>query len=139
LSKKRRVKDSNILGRIKNIRLPSYSAVKPSTSLITVLFIAISIFILGGGLYVILEGPMAFLPSATRPIFYYPGIAEQTASESLYFIFFLTMGVSGGFLALWSTRFTYRPREAKILLLVGVIMLGLALFGSEWILFLKRS
>jgi hypothetical protein len=139
LSKKRRGKSSSILGRIKNIRLPSYTTIKPSTSLITVLFISLSIFILGGGLYVILEGPMAFLPSATRPIFYYPGIAEQTASESFSFIFFLTMGVSGGFLAIWSTRFAYRPREAKIMLLVGVVMLGLALFGSEWILFLKRS
>jgi hypothetical protein len=138
LSKRRR-RSQGIIGRMKNIRLPSFTKIKPSTSLITVIFIALSIFILGGGLYVILEGPMAFLPSATRPIFYYPGIAEQTASESLYFIFFLTMGVSGGFLSIWSTRFAYRPREAKIMLLVGVLMIGLALFGSEWILFLKRS
>ena len=127
------------MGRIKNIRLPSYTTIKPSTSLITVLFIALSIFILGGGLYVILEEPMAFLPSATRPIFYYPGIAEQTASESFSIIFFISMGVSGGFLVIWSTRFAYRPREATIMLLVGIIMLGLALFGSEWMLFLKRS
>jgi ABC-type uncharacterized transport system permease subunit len=50
---------------------------------------------------------------------------------------FLVMGMVGGFLAFRSTRYTYRPREAKMFLLIGLALLVVSFLGTEIILSLK--
>ncbi len=89
-----------------------------------------TVFILGGGVYDIMERP-------SQEILFYPGMSDQFLNESLIFMLILVMGMTGGLLAYRSTRLTYRPREAKMFLLIGLALLVVAFLGTEVILNLK--
>jgi ABC-type uncharacterized transport system permease subunit len=52
-------------------------------------------------------------------------------------MFFLVIGIAGGLLAFRSTRYAYRPREARMFLLIGVTMLFIAFIGCELLLMKK--
>ncbi|MFQ6076503.1 MAG: hypothetical protein ACE5Z5_10280 [Candidatus Bathyarchaeia archaeon] len=132
-----KLRRSSLARMIRKIRLPQVSPTKPPSSVIVILMVLISIFILGGGVYNIMMKPLALLPTPTYPIFFYFGLHEQMLSESLIFIFLLIIGVIGGYLAYRSTRYLYRPREAMIMMLIGVTMLFLAFIGCEYVLGLK--
>jgi len=128
---------SKLLDRLKEARLPSPS-IRLSTSIIVVLVVAISIFILGGGVYDVIEARLGnlvtTLPTPSYPRFYYTGMTDQTFNESAYFIIFLIVGVSGGYISFGSSRHAYRPREARMLLLIGMAMMIVATIGCEVIL-----
>lgn len=131
---------SKLLDRLKEIRLPSMS-ISLSTRAISVLVIVISILLLAGGVYDIIEARLGslvtLLPSPTNPQFYYTGMADQTLNESAYFVVFLIMGISGGYVSFRSSRHAYRPREARMLLLIGIALMIIATLGSEAILSFK--
>ena len=127
-------KISRRLNRLRNIR---FTFSRPSLSLITLVLLTITVFILGGGVYDVLETPLAVLPTPGNPIFYYPGLTEQLLNESIIFILFLIMGIAGGYLAYRSTRYAYRPREARMFLLIGLALMIVAFLGSEILLTLK--
>jgi len=121
---------SKIVRKIKELRIPRVSQYQPSAAIIVILLIGFSIFILGGGVYDIMERP-------SNEIFFFPGLGGQFLNESLIFMLFLVMGMIGGLLAFRSTRYTYRPREAKMFLLIGLALLAVAFIGTEMILSLK--
>jgi hypothetical protein len=121
---------SKVLRTLKEFRLSRVLQLQPSTAVLLVLLIGLSIFILGGGVYDIMERP-------SHELFFYPGMSDQFLNESLIFMLFLVMGMSGGILAFRSTRYTYRPREAKMVLLIGFALLVVAFLGTEVILSLK--
>jgi len=122
---------SKIVRKIRETRLPRFPLYKPSSTLIIILFIAVAVFILGGGVYDIMKQPLVFLPTPTNPSYLYAGMTDQSINESLVFAIFLIMGISGLFLAYMSTRHAYRPREARISLLMGVTLLAIAFLGCE--------
>jgi len=128
---------SNIVRRIKEIRLENMASWKPSTKIIVFILISVSIFILGGGVYDIMLRPLSILPTPSQPIFYYSGMSDQTMTESISFMFFLIIGVLGGYVSFRSTRYAYRPREAKMYLAVGVAMLLFAFIGCRALLSIK--
>ena len=122
-----------LLDRLKNVRIPRVS-LKPSTALVIVLLIAACIFTLGGGVYDIMENPIRVLPTPSNPVFWFSGMTDQTFNESAYFIIFLIIGISGGYTTFISSRYAYRPREGRMLLLIGIAMMIIATVGSEVIL-----
>lgn len=121
---------SRQIKKLRRIRFPSISSLKPSNSIIVLIILTLSIFILGGGVYDIMEQPLAVLPTPGNPG-YYPDISRQFLTESISFILFLIIGISGGYISFRSTRYAYRPREAKMFLAIGVLMLFIAVIGSE--------
>jgi len=121
---------SKVLRKLKEFRLSRVPQLQPSTAVLLVLLIGFSIFILGGGIYDIMERP-------SHALFFYPGMSDQFLNESLIFMLFLVMGMIGGLLAYRSTRYTYRPREAKMVLLIGLALLVVAFLGTEVILSMK--
>jgi len=128
---------SKLFDRLKNVRVPSTS-IRLSTGIIVTLIVTVAIFILGGGVYDVImarQGELiALLPTPSYPRFYYTGMTDQTFNESAYFIIFLTIGVSGGYISFRSSRHAYRPREARMLLMIGIGMMVIATIGSEVIL-----
>ena len=128
---------SKLLDRLKGVRLTD-SSIRLAMSIMVVLVVATSIFILGGGVYDIIEARLgnlvAILPTPSYPRFYYTGMTDQTFNESAYFIIFLIMGVSGGYISFRSSRHAYRPREARMLLLIGMALMIVATIGCERIL-----
>ena len=121
---------SRQIKKFRKIKLPRISSMKPSKSFISLSIVALSIFILGGGVYDIMEQPLAVLPTPGNPG-YYPDITHQFLTESIAFIFFLIIGISGGYISFRSIRSSYRSREAKMFLVIGVLMLFTAVIGSE--------
>lgn len=112
--------------------------VKPSLLLMAVMTIALSIFLLGGGVYNILEKPYAILPGPRGFLVFYPyTLNEQILNESITVMVLYFIGVLGFLLMYQSTQYAYRPRQASTLLLIGGSLVILAYLGAEISLGLK--
>jgi predicted neutral ceramidase superfamily lipid hydrolase len=111
---------------------------KPSPLFIAFIAIALSIFLLGGGVYDILEKPLALLPGLTgRYIFFVPyALHEQTLNQSLIAILLYALGVLGFLLIYQSTKYAFKPRQASTFLLIGAVLTVLAYFCCEYIIWL---
>lgn len=111
---------------------------KPSPLFIASIAIALAIFLLGGGVYDILEKPLALLPGLRgRYIFYIPyRLHEQTLNQSLIAMLLYTLGVMGFLLMYQSTKYAYKPRQASTFLLMGAVLVVLAFFCCEYIIWL---
>ncbi|HDI12155.1 MAG TPA: hypothetical protein ENF63_01025 [Candidatus Bathyarchaeota archaeon] len=105
---------------------------KPSIWVISGVIIALSIFLLGGGIYDIIEKPIPIGMQGGRVITFYPyGINEQLLGESLLVMILYGLGVVGLILTYQSTKFAYRPRQAYIMLLIGISLVTLSYIFVE--------
>jgi len=120
----------------KGYRIPS---IVPSSTLRIGILLMFSIFILGGGIYNIMEKPLAITPGPGRSwTFYVPyDINRQTLNESIIAMLLFVMGVVGYLVYYLSTRYVYSPRRAWIFALIGMSMLIIAFIGSQHSLNLK--
>lgn len=131
-------------GFLETLKLP-----RIPVSLISLVVIGGTIFLLGGGLFNAVSDP---IPSTPGPdfaigdprtggrtlIFYYPDqIGTQLIGEGFVFMIFLALGVVGGYLAHRSVRHVYNPRTGNALLGVGIILLLLAAIGINALLIVK--
>ncbi|MCK4476971.1 hypothetical protein KAU88_00365 [Candidatus Bathyarchaeota archaeon] len=109
---------------------------KPSTLLLATLAIAASIFLLGGGIYDILEQPVVAFISGGRIIPYYPqALNEQLLGESMAAMILYSLGITGLILMYQSTKYAYNPREAYTTLLIGLLLLLIGWMLVEFFLF----
>jgi len=116
------------------------STAKPSIFIISAVIAALSIFLLGGGVYDILEKPLVAIPIGSRVLFYYPGtVHEQTILDSSFAMVSYFFGLLGLLLMYQSTRYAYSPRQAWILLLVGAFFIFVAYVFMENLIWAKLS
>jgi hypothetical protein len=109
---------------------------KPSTILVAAVAVAVSIFLLGGGIYDILEQPIVAFISGGRIIPYYPqALNEQLLGESIASMILYSLGVIGLVIMYQSTKYAYRPREAFTTLLIGLVLLLMGWAIIEYFLF----
>ncbi|UCH31762.1 MAG: hypothetical protein JSV05_09810 [Candidatus Bathyarchaeota archaeon] len=109
---------------------------KPSTILLASLAIATSVFLLGGGIYDILEQPIIAFVSGGRVIPYYPqALNEQLLGESIASMILYSLGILGLILMYQSTKYAYSPREAFTTLLIGLLLLLIGWIIVEFFLF----
>jgi hypothetical protein len=107
------------------------------TKIIYGAIIGFSVFILAGGIYNLLEKPLALLPQGGGWTFIYRGsVHMQTLNESIVVAIVYVLGLSGLYVIFRSTKYAYRPRQAYILLLIGVIV---TLISFLYINFLLQS
>ena len=101
---------------------------KPSLFVVGILAVAISLFLLGGGIYDILIQPIvAIVAAGGRIISFYPyGITDQLLLESIIIMVFYAMGFAGFLIAYRSTKYAYSPRQAYRFLLIGCVLLLIA-------------
>lgn len=111
----------------------------PSSTLRIAIIMIFSIFILGGGIYNIMEKPLAITPGPQQSwTFYIPyDINKQTLNESIIAMLLFVMGVAGYFVYYLSTRYVYSPRKAWVFALIGMSMLIIAFVGFQYSLNLK--
>jgi hypothetical protein len=117
-------------------------ALKPSWTIIALIGVAASVFLLGGGVYDLIEKPFALLPGATSGswIFYYPReLNAQSLNESIIVMFLYAIGFAGFAAIYQSTKYAHKPRQAFTWLLVGAILAILAYYGCETIVALKMK
>jgi hypothetical protein len=114
---------------------------KPSIFVITSVVIALTVFFLGGGVYDLLAEPPIAVPLTRRRIlFFYPySVHEQAIVESLLVMTSYVLGFFGVFLMYQSTKYAYKPRQAYMLLLTGIVFLLIAYIYIENLLWSKLT
>jgi len=115
----------------------SIATAKPSIFIVAAIIAAASIFLLGGGIYDILEKPLFALPLGRNILYFYPSTQEQFVLESFSVMISYSFGLLGLLLMYQSTKYAYRPRQAFILLLAGALFLLMAYFNIENLLWDK--
>ena len=106
---------------------------KPSLLVFAVVIIASSIFLLGGGIYDLLEKPIFAYFSGERFISVYPySLNEQFLAESIIVMLVYAIGAGGFLLTYQSTKYAYRPRQAFMFLLIGVVFIVVAYICVEY-------
>lgn len=119
----------NLGYRFRGAGIPRAGAMKPSTTLVVAVTIVFAIFILAGGIFDILEKPLALLPKGSGWTFVYKGsIHIQTLNESILAGLLYFLGVLGLYLLLRSTRLVYNPRQAYLMLFLGLMVTLLAVY-----------
>jgi hypothetical protein len=98
----------------------------PSAFIVIVVGISYAIFLFGGGLYTLINRP---LPSAYvngQFFFLYPDLSSQFVADTIISVTLYTMGFAGLFAIYQSSKSAYKPRQAYMLLVIGVTLLLLA-------------
>lgn len=106
---------------------------RPSLFVSAVIVVASSLFLLGGGIYDLLEKPLLVLvATGGRIITYYPyALNEQFLLESITVMILYAIGVVGFLLTYQSTKYAYRARQAYMMLLVGCVLVVIAYIFIE--------
>ncbi len=115
------------------------STAAPSTLIITVVGISYAMFIFGGGLFTLISHP---LPSAYyngKFYFLYPSISSQFISDTVVSVILYALGFLGLFIIYQSTKSAYKPRQAYMMLVIGVAFLLLAYIFLEGAISFKAS
>lgn len=113
---------------------------KPSIFLTAVIVAGASIFLLGGGIYDIIEQPLLGIPVGQKILFFYPGsLSQQTILDSMFAMISYLFGVIGILAMYQSTKYAYRPRQAFMLLVVGAMFFLLAYFLMENLIWAKLT
>jgi hypothetical protein len=115
------------------------STAAPSTLIITVVGLSYAMFIFGGGLFTLISHP---LPSAYyngKFYFLYPSISSQFISDTVVSVILYALGFLGLFIIYQSTKSAYKPRQAYMMLVIGVAFLLLAYIFLEGAISFKAS
>jgi len=107
------------------------STAKPSTLILSIIAVAISIFLFGGGLYNIIMKPYPAVYYSGRFIFLHPQLSEQFITDSIVATILYSLGIVGLIAMYQSTKYAYKPRQAYMIFLVGIILLFLAYIYLE--------
>jgi len=111
----------------------------PSTLIITIVGLAYSVFLFAGGLYTLITKPLPAYLSSSQIIFIYPGISGQFVSDTIIACILYALGFVGLFAIYQSTKSAYKPRQAYMLLIIGVTFLLLAYIFLEGAISFKSS
>jgi hypothetical protein len=131
---KRRFSSASYSLQKASLKLATY---KPSTLLIAVIIMGISIFLLGGGVYDMYVQPPAILPTGSSFLPYIPySINEQLLVGSIGVMILYAMGVAGLLLIYRSTKYVRNPHQVSILSKLGVVLILLAFAFIEVIIYL---
>jgi len=126
----------NMNYRLGAFRMQGLRSIRPWLTGLTVVTLGFSIFILSGGVFDLLEKPVALIPRGRSGwTFLYPGnIHFQTSLESILSGVLYLLGIGGLYLLLRSTRFAYRPRRAYSAFLVGMVLIVSSILYAQAIL-----
>ena len=112
---------------------------KPSNLLIPTLVIAFSVFLFAGGVYDLIQKPLAAVYYNNQFLFLNPYLSEQFVSDSIIAAMLYSLGVIGLLVTYQSTRYVYKPRQAYMMLLIGLSLTILAYVAVEAAIHLKLN
>jgi hypothetical protein len=102
------------------------STTKPSTLILAIIAVAVAIFFFGGGLYDIIVKPLPAVYYGGTFLFLYPQLSEQFISDSIVAMILYSFGIIGLVTMYQSTKYHFKPRQAYMMLMMGVVLLFLA-------------
>lgn len=100
---------------------------------------SIAIFLLGGGLYSMIVKPLPAVYYGGRFIFLYPQLSEQFISDSIVATTLYAFGIIGLIIIYQSTKNVYKPRQAYMMLLAGIVLSLIAYIFLEAVILQKLS
>jgi hypothetical protein len=98
----------------------------PTAAIVTVVGIFYAMFIFGGGLYTLINHPQPSAYVNNQFYFLYPDISSQFISDTLISVTLYVLGFIGLLAIYQSSKSAYKPRQAYMLLIVGVALLLLS-------------
>ena len=110
---------------------------KPSSLIISIAVIAYAIFLFGGGLYTIISSPLPAFYTGRGFIFLYPELGRQFIADTVISVMLYAMGFAGLLAIYQSTKYAYKPRQAYMMLVIGVTLLLLAYIFLEDAILIK--
>jgi hypothetical protein len=113
----------------------------PTTFLITVLALGYTLFLLGGGLFTLINHPLpAYIGNNGNTIlFLAPGISNQFGADTFISMILYALGLVGLLAIYQSSKNAYKPRQAYMLLIVGVTFLLLSYLFLEGSITFKQT
>ncbi|MGD0977772.1 MAG: hypothetical protein ABR962_01380 [Candidatus Bathyarchaeia archaeon] len=112
---------------------------KPSNLLIPTLAIAFAVFLFAGGVYDLIQRPLAAVYYNNRFLFLNPYLSEQFVSDSIVAATIYSLGVIGLIVVYQSTRYVYKPRQAYMMLIIGLALALMAYIFLELTIHIKLS
>jgi len=103
----------------------------PTAFLVTAAGISYAIFLFGGGLYTLINHPSPSAYVNNQFYFLYPDISSQFISDTLISVTLYVLGFVGLLAIYQSSKSAYKPRQAYMLLVVGVALLLLSFLFLE--------
>ncbi len=103
----------------------------PTTFIVTIVGVAYAIFLFGGGLYTLINKPLTAYYTGSAFIFLYPDISNQFVADTIISVFLYVLGFIGLLSIYQSTKSAYKPRQAYMLLVIGVTFLLLSYIFLE--------
>jgi hypothetical protein len=104
---------------------------KPSSLLIPTLAVAVAVFLFAGGLYDLVQQPVAAIFYNNKFYFLNPYLSQQFLSDSIIAATIYSLGVIGLVVVYQSTRYVYKPRQAYMMLMVGLTLALMAYIFLE--------
>jgi hypothetical protein len=102
---------------------------KPSATTLFALTLLFVLFVLGGGIWDIVNTPSLKAMGGTSsgsPVLIYPGLDYQFILEGVVASLLIFVGFVGVILTYQSTRHVYRPSYSKLLLVSGMAMIWIS-------------
>jgi hypothetical protein len=115
------------------------STATPSALLITVAGILYCVFLFGGGLYTLITRPAPSAYVNGNFYFLYPNLSSQFISDTVISVILYGFGFLGLFVIYQSTKSAYNPRQAYMMLIIGVAFLLLSYIFLEGAIAFKSS
>lgn len=113
------------------------STAKPSTLIVSVIAIGLAIFLFGGGLFNIIMKPLPAVYYGGRFYFLYPELGSQFIFDTVVVTILYTVGVVGLLAAYQSTKYAFNPRQAYMMLVIGLALLFLSYIFLEVLINIK--
>jgi FtsH-binding integral membrane protein len=86
------------------------------------LAIAFAIFLFAGGVYDLIQRPLAAVYYNNQFLFLNPYLTEQFVSDSILAAIIYSLGVLGLIAVYQSTKYIYKPRQAYMMLIIGLAL-----------------
>jgi hypothetical protein len=115
------------------------STLRLSSLIIAVISVSAAIFLFGGGLYDLIVKPLPSFYSGGSFLFLYPSLGDQFISDSIIAITLYAFGAIGLIVVYQSTKYAYKPRQAYMMFLAGVVLLFIAYIFLQTTISLKLS
>jgi hypothetical protein len=127
-------------GKSKNTKAYANKRLESVSKYAGVAMIIFLIFILGGGVYDIINQPQSVVSTSSGSYSsIYPGYGDQTINESIVSMFLYGSGFIGLYLVTRSTQVLYDKSKANMNLLVGIGLAVIGFAGAYVLLILKVS
>ena len=112
----------------------------PALTVITILGLSYAIFLFGGGLYTLIEKPIPSYYDGSKFYFLDPtGLSSQFVSDTIISVTLYVMGFVGLLSIYQSTKSAYKPRQAYMLLVIGVTFVLLSYLFLETAVMIKSG